>query len=780
MTAGEMVSENQPAIDTAPVLPEPDSGVPQAAAPIIGQEFAVSQEVYNTRFELYQYTPDILLTKKGFRILEQMYTDDQVFMALSALKIMRLSSGFEIKEASTDKMDIRIADEVADNLDRLEGSLQDGLFSLMGALEMGWSLHEKIWDFWKVGPWEGNVRLKDIKSKNPQWFNPSVDDYNNLTGVVMISPPAYGRKLPHDKFVVYSFQKRYQNIFGTSRIRALYDWWYIKGLAKQALAVLTKKYGRKTPIGEYPPTMQPAQRQAYLNALVKMGTEAAILVPQGSKINFADALNHGAEGLLAIIEKADQNIVRVSLGQTMSSGTSSGQAHKGGGQAGGGVGGGGGRGGQALQELTLNMYLNYIGRDMSDKPMAQIIKDIVDYNYHGVVRYPTFKFKQISSDDLTPMVDSWVKAAQAGAVQPGPDDEERIREILQFPSLPGKTPLRPNRYNNKIAPVVDAPHAPIAPQSFPTGGYRPPTPSAPGLPANYSETTEMVKGGIKRARTLYESHIDYAESLEIQEADGVRRIVPAAGKVLRASVDKLLEDIRRQDLTGPGAISKVNKLIMRGKGELNAVLRDGLQAVAHDAMRQARRELRAKGASAKLAEIRNLEPREVLALIKAKSFDMAGNISDDVLKRVQSEIYQGVKGGKSYKDMVAAIEASLHPYFLEGEIDEVAVSGPRLETVVRTNVSEAYNEAKKAIYLDPALDGFVVAFQYSAILDDRVRPSHAEMDGRCYPAEASMWDEATPPNGFNCRCTLIPITKMEKYEPSDESLPADFPDEGFK
>ena len=771
-TPGSMVAANQPSLDDAPVNPAPDLAKEQPA-PFMGQEFGVSQEVYNTRFELYQYTPDVLLTKKGFRILEQMYTDDQVFMALSALKIMRLSGGYEIEEVSDDPLDLQIADEVAANLEALDGSLQDTLFSLMGALEMGWSLHEKVWDFWQDGPHKGHVRLKAIKAKNPQWFNPTVDDFNNLTGVVMISPPCYGRKLPLDKFIVYSFQKRYENIFGTSRVRALYDWWYIKGLAKQALAVLARKYGRKTPMGVYPPTMQADQKTAFLNALVKMGTEAAILMPQGCTVNFADALQHGAEGLLAIIEKADQNIVRVALGQTQSTGTSSGQSHKGGSQAGGGVGGGGGKGGASLQERTLEMYLDYIARDQEEKPLAQVIKDIVDYNYRGVTKYPRFKYKPLTGEDLSASIAAFIQAAAAQVVKADGDDEQHIREALGFPTSGPKNALRKKKAPKPVQETVK-PKEPIDPRAFPAGGYRPPTPTAPGLPANFAESSF---NGRKLGR--FERWVDFAEAQDIQDKDGVEAIAGKAADLLRSAVDRCMAEVQRRGLADPVNVHEVNKLQLRGKGELNACLRDGLWRVADQAERQARRELRARGQ--KLAE-RVLEPKEVMALIKAQAFDMAGNVSDEVLKRIQAQIFAGVKAGKSYKDIAYAVENAIAEY-VSPDLADGALSGARLMTAIRTAVSSAYNEAKKAAYEDPELEGFVVAYQYSAVLDGRTTEWCADeggMDGRIFRVHNPIWAQWTPPVWWNCRSTIVPITKTDGWDGVESDPPTSEPPEGFR
>jgi hypothetical protein len=142
-----------------------------------------------------------------------------------------------------------------------------------------------------------------------------------------------------------------------------------------------------------------------------LATNAAVMMPVGVKIQFAKLDFNTVNGLLAIIEKADQQMTKILLGQVMSSGTSSGQTHKGGGQSGGGSGGGSGRGGSQLQEQTLNMYLEYIGADIAENPFAELIKEIVDANYEGVTRYPTFKFKPLSDDDQTPKVALWIQAA---------------------------------------------------------------------------------------------------------------------------------------------------------------------------------------------------------------------------------------------------------------------------------------------------------------------------------------------------------------------------------
>lgn len=782
-----------PAADISSSDQREDMTVPDTLAPVINQEFGVSLESYYTRFELTQYSPDELVTKKGFKIYEKMFLDDQIHLAITALKMMRLSSGFEVHEASQSEQDIEIADFVADNLLKIDGGLNDALFNILGSLEMGWSINEKIYDFYKAGPYTGKCRLKALKSKNPQWFNPSVDDFNNLTGVVMISPPAFGRKLPADKFLVYSFMKRYENIFGMSRVRALYDWWWIKQVTRRALGVFLEKYGHPTPVGHYPINMQPQDKRNLLTALQQLKITSAITLPDGCKVDFLEASKQGAEAFLQTIEKCDQQMVKVIMGQTMSSGTSSAHSSGASGSAGGGAGASAGKGGGAMAMDVLNMYLEYVGNHLSEGPVAVLIKEIVDYNYSGVYNYPTFKFKPLAEKDMSANVDTWIKAATAmiGAVpagQPGPDgqpgdagtpgvalvthspeDEEYIREVLGFPSVQGKNILRPNRYINKPVPLTIKPRE-IDPLDLPWAGYRPPTPSGPGKSANYAEG----KFKLSRKLTKYESHVDFAESFRILETDGSEEISAAAALVLRKAVEKikLLAKKIGKDT------SKIKKLELPYRAELARVLREGLQSVAKAAMKQAKGEI---GVAKKFDDLGGLDQQEVLDYIADRSFTMGKDIADEVLKKIKQGMYDGVKQGASYKDMVYDIENSIGNYIDLTAADN-ELSGHRLMTAVRTSTAEAYNEARKAMFEDPDLKGLTLAYQYSSVLDDQTTDWCANeddggMDGRIFKVSNSVWDDWTPPVWFNCRSVLIPITKVDNWDGVESELPTIFPPE---
>ena len=58
--------------------------------------------------------------------------------------------------------------------------------------------------------------------------------------------------------------------------------------------------------------------------------------------------------------------------------------------------------------------------------------------------------------------------------------------------------------------------------------------------------------------------------------------------------------------------------------------------------------------------------------------------------------------------------------------------------------------------------------QYRTAKDERVREEHAILDGITLPFDDKFWDEFFPPNGWNCRCEAIQVSK-KRYEPSNPS-----------
>ncbi len=58
-------------------------------------------------------------------------------------------------------------------------------------------------------------------------------------------------------------------------------------------------------------------------------------------------------------------------------------------------------------------------------------------------------------------------------------------------------------------------------------------------------------------------------------------------------------------------------------------------------------------------------------------------------------------------------------------------------------------------------DGDRYNLQYRTQKDDKVRPEHAALDGVTLPPSDPFWSEFYPPNGWNCRCTVVQVRKSK-------------------
>jgi len=172
---------------------------------------------------------------------------------------------------------------------------------------------------------------------------------------------------------------------------------------------------------------------------------------------------------------------------------------------------------------------------------------------------------------------------------------------------------------------------------------------------------------------------------------------------------------------------------------------------------------------------------QLLDMAKGRAFTVAGIVEKDILKSVQEMLYKAIREGAPLKDFAFALKQANIKYTgtvygsdaKKGE----PISPIHTETIVRTNFASVFNDGRWDLFNDPAVVGFVPAYQYSGILDNRIRETHRKMDGKIYPRDDPIWNRWRPPCGYNCRCILTPVTINMKYSVSNPT--ALKPDPGF-
>ncbi len=171
---------------------------------------------------------------------------------------------------------------------------------------------------------------------------------------------------------------------------------------------------------------------------------------------------------------------------------------------------------------------------------------------------------------------------------------------------------------------------------------------------------------------------------------------------------------------------------------------------------------------------------------KARALEVTGVMETEILARAHRVLLNGLKQDKTERQLLEELDQELGDYIPETDAAGRVVNLPqRIETIARTNVSEAVNEGRYATFTDPDLQGFVTAFQYTAVMDDRVRENHAAWDGVVREVNDPVWfgpPDRRPLNGYNCRCLLVPVTLIDEVEitPDDEMPTVEVSDAGFE
>ncbi len=83
---------------------------------------------------------------------------------------------------------------------------------------------------------------------------------------------------------------------------------------------------------------------------------------------------------------------------------------------------------------------------------------------------------------------------------------------------------------------------------------------------------------------------------------------------------------------------------------------------------------------------------------------------------------------------------------------------------LKTEFETAYTSAKQAAHWQRIIKDkdHMPYLKYVTAGDERVRPSHAALDGIVKKVTDPFWNTFYPPNGFNCRCIVIQLDEAEE------------------
>jgi len=156
---------------------------------------------------------------------------------------------------------------------------------------------------------------------------------------------------------------------------------------------------------------------------------------------------------------------------------------------------------------------------------------------------------------------------------------------------------------------------------------------------------------------------------------------------------------------------------------------------------------------------------QLLPELKARAICVTGMEDLSAVQRVRDAIAEVPMGGdwEAAKDKIVENLGSLVTSSDPDEMAaQIASAEARAELLLRTHGFQAYAAAEYQS-LDEQRDVFPY-WEYVSMRDDRVRDSHAALNGLIIPCDSPFWADHFPPWDWGCRCEVRPRTAAEAGE----------------
>lgn len=770
-----------------------------------------------------RYNPDSLVGRKGLGVYEMMLVDEQVKAVVTFKRDAILGRGWQF--AYDDDDDSLATEEKAARiklftriLDSMDHPFIDALRGVFSALAFGFSVSEKVYTSIEVDGVR-RVGLRALLTRDPRTFEFYTDAYGILSAIKQRANGGL-QDVDQDRVVHCAHNAEMDRYYGQSELKAAYRSYYVKDVVSKLWPIYLERFAGGFLVANEPaagPLSEKARGE--LQALVRNARNVSgIVLPPG--VELEAVMPASTDQYEKAIQFHDLAIAKALLVPNLLGVSHTGQT---------------GAYSQSQTQLEAFMWhINALGQSFAEVLNKQLFRDLGDQNW-GDGTYPDFRFKRGTMDDAKWLATTWASFVEANIAVSTLEDESFLRKLLGMPpraeDTPGVADEVAQRNQERAVAQAKAMPQPPAPENKPPQftvnapvSVSVPAPVATALPASaeaghgLADDADSSGGGAvalhvhgtprvgMAAFTRALQRVNFAV-IEKRTEDTAASVVPALAAKLARAVKRALGDdatvaaLIDDDPSDIAAFELNAADVGKIKGSFLDVLRAGWnvgQSMAANEIDRARGVAREAPAMAThMAALRD----KAAAYFDANAFRMAGNLRDGARSIIQQNLQQAVKGGwtvaqtraniwdtltsKGFTDQpsVRATEDDgkvvelLDALWLDSEPAAVAY----LNTLVRTNVFEAMNEARYNEFTDPALGDFVQALEYSAILDERTTEICQSLDGKTWSTDSPLWDEFRPPNHYNCRSVLIPVTQIDGWDGIESTPPpADVqPQEGF-
>lgn len=252
---------------------------------------------------------DVLRQAELFEEMEE--KDPHLLSQLQTRKLAVTGLDFEVIPFGDEPRDKEIAEFIEEQLRGIEG-FEDVEMDLLDAIGKGFAVSEILWSYD-----EGRVVVQEIKSRHQKRF---FWDSQDGSFRVRTEEHPEGITLPPNKMIVHRYKAKSGHTSRAGVLRVV-AWMYLfKNYDVKDWVSFAEIYGLPLRLGKYAPGSSQKDQDELMNALVRIGADAAGIIPEGTSIEFITTDRSASTDLYERLARyCDEQISKAVLGQTLTS-----------------------------------------------------------------------------------------------------------------------------------------------------------------------------------------------------------------------------------------------------------------------------------------------------------------------------------------------------------------------------------------------------------------------------------------------------------------------------
>ncbi len=664
------------------------------------------------------YNPDELYQKTGnYDYFDEMKEDDQIAASLHLKKLMITDSDFEIFFEGDDipeEQQEEITDFIMKNLNSLDKPFSSKLYDILSGIEYGFSLTEPVF---AVKPFEGKdkIWLDKMKTRAPHGFT-LVQEENGDLKEILQDQGGEEKSIRPEKLIHYINQGEFDNPYGKSELnKGVYTSWWSKEQIVKFWNIFLEKFGSPTPIGKYGANYA-GKQDKLLSVLKNIQATSAIVIPEGVDISVLEKhADGGGDQFKQRIDHANMMIARKMLLPDLMG--MSGEATSG--------------GSFALGKEHFGMFWSVVESVQSALEMlinTKIVDNLVAWNY-GDFRVK-FKFKKADDEKRQKNLELFLQFINTAGII-SPEHRKWFNQQIDAPIEETLPEEDPNQEEDPENP--DDPNDPDEESEGKPDGDEEETPDKEDAPDEEEDEKEELTQ--KKKAELYAK---FDPNKIKSDFDNLERSLTSK---LRTATQRQVRDILEQVDT----IEFIDQI-----DDIDVSIDETADLIGTHVERSFE-----KGTvSVTKQQNFTLSDEEIKAWFDNYNFDLATEEANYLLRVSKPIVADGLRNG----DSNIKIKRMIRDTLAKGN-----VLNNRINTLVRTATSTAYNEARIRQFEE--IEDEIIAYEFDAILDHRTSPICNHFDGMQFKVGDGR--TVNPPLHFNCRSVLRALTRGDEAERKD-------------